>query len=283
MENFPLYRWWKAQEIEKKLPERLLKSRERYCVAACSRFRTMNYLKDHAWVLSDQGKCVAAMLLHSSRTLFPVFNGNKDVYIPAFLLRALKNIDIYAIQGLKHETEMLERILSPLGFKAVKSKEYNLMMFDKHAAVNINKAPADLFLRICQKEDLERLLPLQEIYEKEEVLPSPDKFDRRVCRYNLSKIISKGQCLIAEIDGQIVGKLNTNAESFSCNQIGGVFVLPSHRGKGIATCMTAAFTRRISSAGKEVTLYVKKQNAPAAAVYKKCGFQKIADYRIVYM
>ncbi|GMO39351.1 MAG: hypothetical protein Ta2B_19050 [Termitinemataceae bacterium] len=283
MEKFPLYRWWKAQEIEKIFPETLLKSREKYCVAACSRFLTMNFIKDHAWVLSCGGQSAAAMILHSRKTLFPVFNGQTEFFTPTFLLRALKNIDIYAIQGLKKETETLEKILMPLGFSAREYKDFNLMFFNKSQKNKITKAPKHLTLRRAILEDGDKIMPLQELYEKEEVLPEGNTFNRSVSRLNLAEILKKQQCLVAEIDGRIVGKINTNAQSFSCAQLGGVFVLPEFRGLGIASCMVSLFTDMLSSSGKDITLNVKKQNIKAQIVYKKCGFKKIADYRTVYM
>ncbi|MDR2019792.1 MAG: GNAT family N-acetyltransferase, partial [Treponema sp.] len=79
-----------------------------------------------------------------------------------------------------------------------------------------------------------------------------------------------------------VGKINTNAESFTCFQIGGVYVLPEYRGRGIATRMAASLSSRLLAQGKNISLFVKKQNPAARAVYKKIGFKVLKDYRICY-
>ncbi|MDR2842929.1 MAG: GNAT family N-acetyltransferase [Spirochaetaceae bacterium] len=276
-------RWWKAHEIEKIWPETLLKRQEIHCVAACSRFRSMNYIDDHAWVLSCGGEAASALILHSKRTIFPVFNGITNFYTPAFLLRALKSIDIYAIQGIKEETETMERVLCPLGFMAKQYVDFNMMVLDPAAELKLMQIPLKLKLRKPSPADEEKILPLQCAYEQEEVLPTGQMFDKRICRYNLAKIIKNEECLIAEINEKVVGKINTNAESFSFSQIGGVFVLPQYRGMGIATCLTAAMIRLLKSRGKAITLYVKKSNKPAISVYKKCGFVKLSDYRTVYI
>jgi ribosomal protein S18 acetylase RimI-like enzyme len=292
VEKFPLYRWWKAHEIERIWPETFLKTQELYCVSACARFIEMNFKKDHAWVLSSNGEAASALLLHSKGTLFPVFNGQTEIYIPAFLLRALKNIDLYAILGVAQETQTLEKILDPLGFKAREYVDYNLMAYHKsnpprqtayEGAWSGKKFTGSLSLRKANEADLDNLFLLHSAYEKEEVLPQGAVFNPAASRLNLAKIIKNEECIVAEIDGVIAGKINTNARSYSCYQLGGVYVAPEFRGQGIATRMTSAFTRLLLSRGKDITLYVNKDNKAAGAVYKNCGYQNIADYRIVYL
>jgi hypothetical protein len=108
MDVNPVNRWWKAHEAEKYFPETFLKQREAFCVTACARFRDLNFVDDHAWVFSVGNLGDArAMILHSKRTVFPVFCENTQLNIPVFLVRALKNIDIHAIHGLAIDVEAL--------------------------------------------------------------------------------------------------------------------------------------------------------------------------------
>ncbi|GMO45372.1 MAG: hypothetical protein Ta2G_00220 [Termitinemataceae bacterium] len=287
MEKFPFYRWWKAHEIEKIWPETLLKANERYCVTACSKFINMNFIKDHAWVLSCGGDAAAAMLLHSQRTLFPVFNGISEVHTPSFLLRALGNIELYAIQGLREDTEIVEKMLLPIGYKVREYRDFHLMMYDTMSVKKPvqHKVPSkyNLVFRKAVPEDEEKIMSLQELYEKEEVKLAGEEFNKRACRYNLSRILKKENIMLSIIDGHIVGKINTNAASFSCVQIGGVFVHPKFRNHGIASAMTEAFVKTLQGKGNKITLYVRKSNLSAYSCYKKCGFRKIADYRTVYI
>lgn len=283
MDTFPLYRWWKAHEIERIWPETILKKQERYCVSACSRFKNMNFAEDHAWVLSSEGKSVTALLIHSQSSLFPVFCGQTEFYIPAFLYRFLKNIHIHALHGLKQETETLEEILKPIGIYAKERHDYNLMSIDSiHETIGV-KIPKGLVLRWAVLDDIDELTPLQEAYQKEEVLRNPNDYSRHVCRLGLKKQIEQDKTLVAVVGGKIAGKINTNAFAYNSYQIGGVYVLPEYRMLGIAGSMTTAFTRLLLQEGKGVSLFVKQSNKPAERVYKRCGFKKIADYRIVYM
>jgi predicted GNAT family acetyltransferase len=281
----PLYRWWKAYEAEKYLPENFLKKREQFCVSACARFRNLNYFQDHAWILSvGSMDDASAMILQSRRTIFPIFNGQTRFTIPVHLMRALKNMDIHALHGLARDIEVLEKILLPLGFIPKGAVNFFLMSLDAGDNLGEVKAPpAGLVLRRAKHSDGERLLPLQAAYEKEEVLPEGAVFNERLCRFNLEQILNHQQTLLAELDGKIVGKINTNEQSFSRYQLGGVYVIPEYRNLGIGGCMTSAFVRLLLKERKGVSLFVRKENAPAISVYKNTGFNNIGDYKIVYM
>ncbi|MDR1148945.1 MAG: GNAT family N-acetyltransferase [Spirochaetaceae bacterium] len=281
MERFPLYRWWKAHEIERIWPETLLKMKEIYYVAACSRFMTMSFIKDHAWVLTSGGIGASAMLLHSKGSLFPVFNGKTDIAPPFFLERALKNITLCSLQGLSEEVGMLEAMLTPLGIAGREAVNFKLMTLERNPSPI--KTPAGLSFRRAEKSDIDELLPLQAAYEKEEVLPTGAILDIRVCRCNLERIITKEKSLVALLDGRVIGKINTNAKSYSRCQIGGVYVLPEHRGKGVASSLTAIFSRILLAENKGVNLFVNVNNTGARKAYTRCGFQELADYRIVYI
>ncbi|MDR2795979.1 MAG: GNAT family N-acetyltransferase, partial [Spirochaetaceae bacterium] len=274
MEKFPLRRWWKAHEIERIWPETLLRMKEIYYVAACSRFKTMNFVKDHAWVLTSGGVVASALLLHSKGSLFPVFNGNTDIAPPFFLERALKNIRLYSLQGLAEEVETLEAMLLPLGLRGHETVDFKLMALGKSPLPV--KTPAGISFRRAEKSDMDALLPLQAAYEKEEVLPAGSIFDIRACRYNLERIIAEEKTLIALIDKRIAAKINTNAESYSRCQIGGVYVLPEYRGQGIASCLTSAFSRLLLAENKGVNLFVNNNNTAARKVYLRCGFEELA-------
>lgn len=281
MEKFPLRRWWKAHEIERIWPETLLRMKEIYYVTACSRFRTMNFVKDHAWVLTSGGMGASAMLLHSKGSLFPVFNGKTDITPPFFLGRALKNITLYSLQGLADEVETLEAMLRPFGLRGRETANFKLMTLEKSPSAV--KTPGGISLRRAERGDVNALLPLEAAYEREEVMPAGSILDIRSCRYNLERIIAKEKTLIALMDNRIVAKINTNAESYSRYQIGGVYVLPEYRRRGIASCLTAAFSRFLLAENKGVNLFVNNGNTAARKAYVRCGFIELADYRIVYL
>ncbi|MDR3324642.1 MAG: GNAT family N-acetyltransferase [Spirochaetaceae bacterium] len=286
MDGFPFYRWRKAHEAEQFVPERFLKEHEKYCVSACARFRELDYAQDHDWVLTFGDMYGAsAMILHSRRTVFPIFDGQIAFQFPPHLIRALRNIDIHALHGLAPDTQLLQEVLSPFGFAAKEHTDYHLMALDggADAVCAAKEPPQGLTLRRAARSDEERIFPLQAAYEQEEVLSQGARFDERLCGLRLSKIIADEKMLVAELDGKIAGKINTNAQSYSRYQLGGVYVLPHYRGRGIGTSMTAAFARLLLAEDKGLTLFAKKTNCRALSMYKKCGFTTIGDYRIAYM
>jgi ribosomal protein S18 acetylase RimI-like enzyme len=281
----PVSRWWKAHEAEKYLPENFLRASERFCVSACARFRDLNYFQDHAWVFSVGSlNDTRAMILHSQRTIFPVFNGLTQLAIPVHLLRTLKSIDIHALHGLSRDIEILEQILLPLGFTSKGGVDFFLMSLDSPRDLGALKAPpAGLILRRGRQSDEEELFPWQSVYEKEEVLSEGALFDPRVSRFNLARILKNERILVAELDGRLVGKINTNAKSYSRYQIGGVYVRPEYRNLGIGAYMTAAFTRLLLKERAGASLFVRKENLPAISIYTKAGFKNIGNYKISYM
>jgi ribosomal protein S18 acetylase RimI-like enzyme len=274
--------WRKPGKRGEQALERFLKDREPYCVSACSRYLHKT-IHDHLWYIPAGKDAVRAFLIYSRRSLFPVLNGNTGISLPRFMNRLLARVPIHAIQGLREDAEPLEEVLAGFGCSLAERIDYDLMTLE--GAPNpeaLNSGPPALVLRKPGPADLAALLPLQAGYDREEVLPRGAVFNPPASRKSLEHILAREQILAAELDGRIVGKINTNAESFSCWQIGGVYVHPDYRGRGIAQRMTAAFIERLTSNGKKATLFVKKQNPAARAVYRRLGFTAIADYRITY-
>jgi len=56
--------------------------------------------------------------------------------------------------------------------------------------------------------------------------------------------------------------------------IRGVYTAPECRGKGYATSICSAIVQTLLEQGKEVFLYVSKENQPAVKVYRKLGFKE---------
>jgi len=276
-------RWLKVPRDEYHKAEAFLKNREKLCVAACSRFLNLQESRGHVWFLAGENCKYSALLLHSRRTLFPVFDKNPRVPGPRFLNRFLGKVPIHALQGQREDAELLEILMQGQGYFASQRIEYDLMSLDSAVRPEALRAgPAGLVLRSPLAKDEEYLFALQSAYEKEEVLPSSADFDPAVCRLNLQHILSREHVLVAELDGQVVGKINTSAESFTRYQIGGVYVRPDCRSLGIGVKMTAVFAQNLLALDRGITLFVKKRNAAACKIYRRTGFNVLADYRITY-
>jgi ribosomal protein S18 acetylase RimI-like enzyme len=273
-------RWRKTGKRDLPAAEAFLRKLEPLCVNACSRF-IHRESPDQLWALSGEGG-ISALLIHSRRSLFPVLNGNRDVPVPRFLNRSLGGVPVHSLQGIREDVEVFEAALDRLGWGLSEEIDYDLMFLEEEPRPETLAAgPGGLVLR-RGVQDREALFPLQAAYEQEEVLPRDAAFNPVSCRFTLEHIVTREQILAAEMENRLVGKINTNAEAFTCFQIGGVYVLPQYRGLGIATRMAASLASRLLAQGKSSSLFVKKQNPAARAVYRKIGFKVLGDYRICY-
>ncbi len=274
-------RWRKMRHPRK--TEILLQNREPFCVAACYKFIRREPSTDKVWTLEDRAGGISAALIYSKKNILPVFCGQKEIPEPRFFRGIFGVLPVNSIQGLKDETIIVENVLEKNGLQAAEKIDYDLMRIDRPPDANgFSAGPADLILREPRFADMEALVSLQAGYEREEVLPSGAIFNPAASRLNTARIFVSEQLMVAELGGQLVGKINTSAVSFTRFQIGGVYVHPGFRGRGIARRMTTEFVRSLIAQGKGVSLFVKKSNPAARSVYRHLGFDFLADYRISY-
>jgi predicted GNAT family acetyltransferase len=260
---------------------------EPYSLSAYTRFKNMKAGRDRAWVLENSG-----VLVRSGQSLFPVFDSSRLSWEDeAERLKNLKKIlkipleerALHAIQGKAEDVESLENIICGLGAFSDQRILYDMMTINQEPArASLNSGPAGLVLRPPRMTDADALFELQADYEKEEVLTKKSVFVPAVCRLFVERIILTGRALLAEYGGRIVGKVNTNAVSPTWIQIGGVYVRPEVRGRGIASRMVTVFVQGLLPGHTGVSLFVKKNNAPACAMYRHVGFAPIGHYRISY-
>jgi ribosomal protein S18 acetylase RimI-like enzyme len=271
-------RWNPLKKRDFPAAEAFLREREKRCVSACARFIHPSK-NGRIWFLPDEAGNIASLLLHSGNAFIPVLGEHKDIPAPRFL----NFVPLYFVQGLTPDVDIFEDFLAKTGRRSTYRIDYDLMYIDREPQTGVfPTGPAGLVLRTPNMADIEALFPLQAAYEREEVLPLNKDFSPFVCRLALEHIVKKEHVLAACLGGRIVGKVNTNAKSFTCCQIGGVYVHPDYRGQGIATLMTAALVQNLVAQGKGVSLFVKKLNTPARAVYRRIGFKSTGNYRIVY-
>jgi uncharacterized protein len=279
----PKWRKMKNRESEKKAAETLLRTNENRCVSACGRFLSLDETKGHVWMLTGNKTNISALIIYCKGTVVPVLCGKKELPSPDFLKEFVKKKKIHSLQGQKEEVLVLENILKQMGAQTSDFFDYDLMSLDKQPDLKcFSSGPVNLVLRAPRLIDLDAIAPLQAAYEKEEVLPRGSSLSPATSRVNLAQIIAKGQILCVEINGRVVGKININAVSFTRYQVGGVYVHPDFRNKGIARRMAAEFIASLINTGRGVTLFVKKTNLHAQRLYAGLGFTISGDYRITY-
>jgi predicted GNAT family acetyltransferase len=281
-----LSRWKRLGRRHFGKAEELLRRWEPYCVSACARFLAMDRFDDCLWGLWNAQSSAEALLLSSKQTLLPFFppiDRAAQIDPSRSMLRFLRKGRFHAVQGLRKDILVLEEIMAGLGRESADMIDYNLMTLDwRPAAETLRTGPPGLTIRTPEFREIENILPLQAAYEQEEVLPQGSSFNMAACRLNLEHIFKDHRILVAELDRQIVAKANTSALSFTHAQIGGVFVRPEYRGRGIARRLCAELAWTLKNSGWNLSLFVKKRNRSAQKAYHAVGFRPIADYRISY-
>jgi ribosomal protein S18 acetylase RimI-like enzyme len=139
-----------------------------------------------------------------------------------------------------------------------------------------------LEIRWAKAADLCLILPMQEAYEKEEILFHEDDFSISKTRSELKLNLKTQLICLGFYEGQLIAKAGTNARGFTIDQIGGVYTRPDFRDKKIARTLVAHLMRHIFANGKTACLFVKKQNSPAIRLYSNLGFRIAENYRISY-
>jgi len=264
--------------------EALLRSNERWCMNACNRYINRSAERDNVWLLRGADGNILALIVYPKQRLLPVLGAlrsGQEIPSPHFLRGLFGTAPIHSLQGRKEDVLIMEAALEKMRLCAAEKIDYDLMCIDRPPS-GFYSTCAGLTFRKPQYADMDALAALQAAYEQEEVLPSASEFNAAVSRLNMEKIFLKEQILVAELGGRLIGKINTNAVTFARYQVGGVYVLPQYRGRGIARRMAGEFITSLTAQGRGISLFVKKTNLAARRVYQRIGFEILGDYRINY-
>jgi predicted GNAT family acetyltransferase len=238
-------------------------------------------LRGAVWIADGGAAPIAgALLCHPSRLAFPVFPDGTESDGEIGLLAS--SFSPASIIGMARDVLRYE---AASGLTPQASIAYRLMSRAEEAPPPLDfSAPAypGLIVRRACPADLDVLLPLQEAYEREEVLTPIHQFNPAACKASLARSLERQLVFAAEESGVVVGKAGTNARGFRIDQVGGVYTLPERRGRGVAAALMAALMAEILMQGRKPALFVKSTNAPALALYRGLGFEDIGDFRADY-
>lgn len=292
-------RWRRVGPNEARIVRDFLMEREGRCAAMAARFKELAACglgaaaPGAAWAgfaVDEDGACAVASLVTAMKS--GIVSLMLDDPEEPMNLRALSRIllgrKVSSIQGLAADVRAAERLrersFRPFGpAVAVDPIDYSLMRLETAPSPEaLSAGPEGLVVRRAYGADAERIFPLQAAYEMEEVVPAGGAFNPAAARLSLERALRERIILYAAVEGRVVGKAGTNASAYAYDQVGGVFVDPAHRGRGIATRLVAELAEQLSPQGRKIVLFVKKRNAAAMRAYGKAGFVVGEDYRITY-
>ncbi|WP_137122927.1 GNAT family N-acetyltransferase [Segeticoccus rhizosphaerae] len=133
--------------------------------------------------------------------------------------------------------------------------------------------PLDRLVRRARAEEVDAVVPAAAAMFTEEIGYPPYSGSDAPYRAGVSSLIARGHTFVRTEDGRVIFKADVGSVGQGVAQIQGVWVAPSHRGRGLAVPAMAAVVQQVQDEiAREVTLYVNNYNAAARATYRRVGF-----------
>jgi predicted GNAT family acetyltransferase len=135
-------------------------------------------------------------------------------------------------------------------------------------------------VRIARPEDLELVIAAGVEMFIGEVGEPPHKEDFRA---RAIELMTLHRTFIIRQAGEILFKSDIGAIGAGALQIHGVWVAPTHRGRGIGSRAMASVLRASMEFAPRASLYVNDFNLAARASYKKVGFTEVGEFASIFL
>lgn len=241
---------------------------------------------DQIWMTQEGGEIAGLLFWGKSGLLLPYFpflnrgEEEKKEYFTSLRNHLLENhLPIHSIVGIRSYVQALSEILQLEGGLQV---EYYLMTREKEEPLPLIPEVPGFRTRPASLKDIEKILPLQILYEKEEVLLQPEYVDPGKTRKELESTLKEQIVLMGEYRGVPVAKVGTNARGIRYDQIGGVFTDLPYRGRHFARYLMIELLKTLKHQKKSACLFVKNKNAAALHLYEALQFKYREPFRIHY-
>jgi ribosomal protein S18 acetylase RimI-like enzyme len=117
--------------------------------------------------------------------------------------------------------------------------------------------------------------------EQEDLGRRPREEDPEGFLRGVQRRIEQGSTWVLEREGQILFQIHVGTNTPWGTQVGGTYVPPEHRGKGLSTQCMAELGRRLLPAARCITLHVNEANTPAVRCYERSGYVRSVPYRLL--
>lgn len=220
----------------------------------------------------------AALAIRAGGVVYPVWKGQSDVKLHEGARKILERVgESWCVMGPSAWVEPTETLMP--ASRVLRRIVYEFLVRPT-APLPIPEGSGEL--RPVDPREAETLFPLQEAYEKEEVLFNPSEFHALASRIHWSRALNRQEMVALWENHRPLAKAGTNALTSRWAQIGGVYTRPEYRGRGLQKRLMAYFFGRLADQGRGVCLFVKKTNTPALGLYRSLGFQSRGDFLITY-
>lgn len=190
-----------------------------------------------------------------------------------------KDKKIHSITGEGSCVSKLEAALCNVNFyKERRTRELFLMEQTCGAVCK----PAFGIVKECSLSDGNLLMPLQVAYDTEEEISPWKKIPPAAERMVLDKTLRTLTVFGIFYKDTFIAKANTNAQTNTFVQLGGVYTKKEFRGKNLAAALVCAIADKARAEGKKTILFVRQKNISAIRSYTKAGFTLAGNFKIVY-
>ena len=141
--------------------------------------------------------------------------------------------------------------------------------------------PGETGLRPAVPADLERLLPACAAAHELELGVDPLTRDPEGFRWRTSAQVDEGRSWLWLEDGVVLFKAEASAWTPHAVQVQQVWTDPEARRRGYAARGLRDLCRLLLETTPRVTLFVRRDNAPAIALYESLGMRRALEYRSV--
>lgn len=138
----------------------------------------------------------------------------------------------------------------------------------------------------ARPSDVEDLVPMHTEMLREDLGVPPDTIDRFAQWAQLHRTVSAGRMLVVrgtDPDHPLRFCIDVGEPSHHGAQVGGTYVPPAHRGRGVATAAMRGVCHHLLHEldVPRVTLHVHEQNGAAVRCYTRAGFVPDAAFRLM--
>lgn len=179
--------------------------------------------------------------------------------------------------GERAATDALWEGLAPSRMQTALCHDQSLMLVRSGEAPELS-LPG---LRPAESHEEEMVIDAAARMQAEELGIDPRNEDPIVFRTQVQDRLRAGRTFVLVHGGELRFKADVALRCKRGAQIGGVWVPPEHRGRGLASRGTCELARRLLTTGPLVSLHVHENNPPAVAAYKRAGFRHALPFRLL--
>ena len=155
------------------------------------------------------------------------------------------------------------------------------LLFELRHAMQVREEAEGL--RLATLDDLDEIAPVQAGLAEYESGINPLEVDPEGFRARCARRIEMGRVWVLEEEGKLIFKADVQADTPDVIYLEGVWVNPTHRGKGIGRKCMRHLCRDLLTRTKSVCVLVNEESVRAHTFYRMCNFKVRGIYDSIFL